>query len=133
MTAIRFTRNGYSFAVTFAYNPAVVELLKSTVPYYARSWSPDRREWEVDTTWVESLAAALGAAGHTIIGLEPPRPRATTESAQWARLLFNRVGPSRTAAVYRAQSKCLPPDTPTGDTTQQRELNDAHSVWADRN
>jgi len=32
-----------------------------------------------------------------------------------------------------ALSKCVHPDTPTGDTTLQRELNDAHSLWADRN
>jgi len=132
MTAVRFERRGFNYAVGFAYNPAVVELLKTTVPYYARTWSPNRREWEVDLTWAESLAAALRAAGHTVVGLDAPRPRPNPDSAQWARLLFNRVGPGRTAAVYRALSKCLHPDTPTGDTTLQRELNDAHSVWADR-
>jgi hypothetical protein len=132
MTAVRFTPCGHQCAVAFAYNPAVVQLLKDTVPGYARSWSPGRREWEIDLTWAESLAAAIRAAGHTVVGLEPPRPRSNTDSTQWARLLFTRVGPGRTTAVYRALSKCLHPDTPTGDTTLQRELNDAHSLWADR-
>lgn len=125
MTAVRFESHGHTYSVCFAYNPAVVQLLKDTVPGYARKWAPGRKEWEVDTKWVESLAAAFRSAGHTVVGIEQKSRNADT--SQWARLLFTRVGPHRHAAVYRALSRCLHPDTPTGSTELQRELNDARS------
>ncbi len=132
MTAVRFTARGTEYAVSFAYNVAVVELLKSTVPGYARTWAKERKEWSVEHLWADTLAAALRAAGHTVVGLEERqqqkqqrRPR-DPDPATWARILFARVGPDRRQAVYRALAKVLHPDVATGDTVLQRELNDAH-------
>ncbi len=132
MTAVRFTRRSTDYAVAFAFNPAVVELLKGTVPGYARSWAASRKEWSVEHQWAETLAAALRVAGHTVVGLEERerhqqqrKPR-DPDPATWARILFQRVGPDRRQAVYRALAKVLHPDVATGDTVLQRELNDAH-------
>ena len=130
MTAVRFTAGGRGYTVTFAYNPAVVALIKDTVPGYARSWVAGRKVWEVDDGWGEALAAMLRGKGHTVIGLESRQRQqpsgSPAEPSQWARLMFRRLGPTRRAAAYRALSKVLHPDTPTGDTALQRELNDAH-------
>jgi hypothetical protein len=131
VTAVRFTSSGHDYRVGFVYDPAVVALLKSTVPAYARSWTAARKEWAVENSWADVLAAALRAAGHTVVGIEKRQrqrraPR-DPEPAQWAWILFQRVGPSRRRAVYRALAKVLHPDTPTGDTALQRELNDAHA------
>jgi hypothetical protein len=46
---------------------------------------------------------------------------------RWAKLLFQAVGPDRAEAVYRALAKVLHPDTPTGDTRLQQQLNAAYS------
>jgi len=131
MTTVRFADFGHNVTVAFAYNPAVVQLLKDTVPGYARTWEASRKHWEIDRSWAETLAAALRSAGHTVVGMEQPKQNKHPDATQWALMLFNRVGPARSTAVYRALSKCLHPDTPTGDTTLQRELNDAHTATQD--
>jgi hypothetical protein len=127
MTAVRFQRRGSSHTIAFAFNPAVVELIKQTVPGYARQWIPERKEWEVDATWVDSLAATLLAAGHTVAGLNdrtatryPPK----SDPSRWAHTLLSRLDPGLRQAVYRALSRVLHPDV-GGDPTLQRELNDA--------
>lgn len=48
MTTVRFERRGTMYAVTFTYDPMVVEVIKLTVPSYSRSWSKPRREWVIE-------------------------------------------------------------------------------------
>lgn len=66
------------------------------------------------------------AGSATIIGLDLEPSPCDHDAAHWARILFKRVGPARTSAVYRALSRCLHPDV-GGDTDLQRELNDAYA------
>ena len=126
MTAVMFDRRGETYAVRFSYDPTLVDLLKSTVPSYARRWSPPRREWFVEAIYARELADTLHGLGHTVVGIESVAPRDTFDVSCWAKLLFKRVGPNRSTAVYRVLSKCLHPDV-GGDTELQRELNDAHA------
>jgi hypothetical protein len=130
MTAVRFQRRGDTTAVTFAYNPDIVELLKASVPSFLRSWNPDRREWLIlEPVYATQFADTLRRLGHNIVGLDdPPAQRYHgTDSADWAHLLFKRVGRQRCDQVYRALSRCLHPDV-GGDTDLQRELNDAYAI-----
>jgi len=126
VTTIRFDQHGASaYGVTFKYDPELVELLKLTVPPYARSWSRPRREWVIDTIYARELAGVFQRLGHTIIGLDAPRD---SSYKGWAQHLFQAVGPRRAPAVHRALTKVLHPDnTATGSTTLQRELNDARA------
>lgn len=127
MTAVRFASRGYDTTVQFAYNPAVVDLLKSTVPGYARKWVAERKHWEIDNVWVESLAAALQAAGHTVAGAgQRQQTRRQAETTLWATALFSRLTVEMRQPVYRALSRCLHPDV-GGDAALQRELNDGYS------
>ena len=51
MTAVRFNRRAdTSTAVTFAYDPAIVDTIKLVVPPFLRSWNRARRE-----TWRDGL------------------------------------------------------------------------------
>ena len=127
MTAVRFERRGGMYAVTFTYDAGLVELLKLTVPSYARKWVPARREWHIESVYAKQFADTVRGIGHTVVGLEEPRCGHDADPAVWARLLFHRVGPTRRSAVYRALSRCLHPDTATGDKELQQELNDAHA------
>lgn len=125
MTAVHFTRNATGgFTVRFAYDPTLVDLLKATVAPFDRAWNPDDRAWTVAGAAAATLAQALRDMGVTVTGLAGPR----TDSAAWAQVLFQRVGPARTTAVYRCLSRVLHPDTPTGDTALQQELNAAHEA-----
>ena len=71
--------------------------------------------------------------GHDVIGLdvtEPPRRNGNAPT--WAQALFSTVGSDRADQVYRVLTRILHPDNPeTGDTTLQRELNDARAQLDD--
>lgn len=123
MTTVLFTRDGGTYTVEFAYSPVVVEMLKASVPSYARSWDKAAKQWTVAGDWAAPLAAALRGIGCTIIGLE-----ADSSCKGWAQHLFRAVGQRRAPAVHRALTRVLHPDNPsTGCPTLQRELNDARS------
>ncbi len=128
MTAVRFERRATMYAVTFTYDPMVVEMLKLTVPSYSRTWSKPRREWLIETMYGKPLADALGRLGCTVIGLDdPPAQRQHgTDPAEWARAVFRRVGPSRASATYKLLSRVCHPDH-GGDHQLQLELNAAYA------
>lgn len=123
MSAVKFERAGAMFVVRFAYNPALVDLVK-LIPGHARKWDPVGKVWMVQAHYASGLAADMRAMGCTIIGLDQPKPPPTT-GADWASALFTRVGKARADSVFRALSKILHPDMETGDSTLQRELLEA--------
>jgi hypothetical protein len=129
MTAIRFTRRGRTTAVTFAYNPNVVEVVK-TIPAAARSWNPNRREWLIfDDLHAAELAAALRGLGYTVIETSSA-PITNGDTAHWARTLFQRVGPGRAPIAYKLLSRLCHPDA-GGDHQLQLELNAAYAELSD--
>jgi len=112
------------YTVRFSYDPLLVELLKSRVPSYARTWNSAGKLWTVDSVYAAPLAAAFTELGCTVVGVETRTPSACDG---WAQHLFRAVGPSRVTAVHRALSKVLHPNVPTGSGVLQRELNDARA------
>ena len=112
------------YTVRFPYDALLVELLKSRVPSYARTWNSAGKLWTVDSVYAAPLAAAFTELGCTVVGVETRTPSACDG---WAQHLFRAVGPSRVTAVHRALSKVLHPDVPTGSGVLQRELNDARA------
>jgi len=119
-----FDRVGNGYTVRFPYDALLVELLKSRVPSYARTWNSAGKLWTVDSAYAAPLAAAFTELGCTVVGVETRTPSACDG---WAQHLFRAVGPSRVTAVHRALSKVLHPDVPTGSGVLQRELNDARA------
>ena len=102
-TTVVFTRAGTAYTVRFRYDPRLVELLKATVPAYARSWSKVGKTWSVEADWAEPLAAAMRSAGFEVVDLDDTLRRARThEGMDWAHALFTAVGPTRVPAVHRA-------------------------------
>ena len=124
MTTVMFTRAGAVYTVRFDYDALLVELLKSRVPSYARTWNSAGKLWTVDSVYAAPLAAAFTELGCTVVGVETRTPSACDG---WAQHLFRAVGSSRVTAVHRALSKVLHPDVPTGSGVLQRELNDARA------
>ena len=119
-----FDSVGNGYTVRFPYDALLVELLKSRVPSYARTWFSADKYWTVDSAYAAPLAAAFTELGCTVVGVETRTPSACDG---WAQHLFRAVGPSRVTAVHRALSKVLHPDVPTGSGVLQRELNDARA------
>ena len=119
-----FDRVGNGYTVRFPYDALLVELLKSRVPSYARTWNSAGKYWTVDSAYAAPLAAAYTELGCTVVGVETRTPSACDG---WAQHLFRAVGPSRVTAVHRALSKVLHPNVPTGSGVLQRELNDARA------
>jgi hypothetical protein len=112
-----------AYRVRFSYDPDLVELLKTTVPAWARSWDPGAKEWAVRVEFGRTLASAIGAAGHQAVGLK--EPRAGVDGAGWGDVLLDAVGPTRHQPVFRALTKILHPDAATGDGRLQQQLSDA--------
>ncbi len=131
MTAVRFEHRGHMYAVTFTYDPMIVEMLKLVVPSYARSWSKPRREWLVEAMYGKPLADALRRLDCTIVGIDdhPQRPHGT-DTAGWARSVFARVGSSRAPLAYKLLSRLCHPDH-GGDHQLQVELNRAYAELPD--
>ena len=125
--------------VRFRYDPELVDLLKETVPSYARTWSPEGKYWTVYPLYAEDLHSAFKALGVTVVGYTPggrkrqppppPPPPPKPKPSQWALVLFERVGPDRVDSVYRALSRALHPDV-GGDTQLMQELNAARQEVA---
>jgi hypothetical protein len=49
-----------------SYNPKVLELIKDTVPHYARGWDWQARVWRIAQEYGNALYAALTKAGVTV-------------------------------------------------------------------
>jgi hypothetical protein len=126
MSTVIFTRRGDIYTVRFRYDPELVELLKDVVPSYARSWTKTTKEWTVHIEYAEQLAAAIRQLGHQVIGFDPPKINDHTNTDPFT-ALFHHVGPNRVDPVHRALTRVLHPDTDTGDTRLQQELNDARA------
>lgn len=122
---VRFENRGNRYAVTFTYDPLMVELLKLTVPPCARSWSRPRREWLVEAIYGRPLADAMRSAGATVVGVDDHPTRG--DPADWARSVFRRVGPTRAPLAYRLLSRVCHPDH-GGDHDLQTELNRAYAA-----
>lgn len=59
MTAVAITpASGGRHSVRFAYDSAIVSLIKSTIPAYARSWSAHTRCWFIDADWTPQIGRA---------------------------------------------------------------------------
>ena len=124
-------------AVTFAYDPTIVELLKASVPGFVRSWNPVRREWLIlERVYATQFADTLRGLGHTVIGIDASsRCRSGDDPAHWARILFRRVGPTRAEPLFRSLTRVLHPDNAKNrDTQLQREFNAASAeLTSERN
>ena len=131
MSAIYFEQRGAVYAVRFRYDAALVELIKAAVPWHARSWSPQRREWIIEEFYGKPLADALRRIGCTVIGLEPPQPQ-HYDDHRWAHMLFKRVGRDRADQITARYRKCFHPDLQGGDARLQRELTDARNDLASK-
>ncbi|MBZ4580995.1 hypothetical protein GBP75_23215 [Mycobacterium avium subsp. hominissuis] len=106
----------------FRYDPDIVEAIK-TLPSWDREYDPSRKQWTIENADAASeLASTLADIGCNVTGLTPAAP---VGEIQWAVELFKAVGPQRADAVARALTKVLHPDTPTGSTRLQQQLNDA--------
>ena len=139
MTTVAFTHNKLegNYTVGFQFDQRLVNLIKAVVPGYARSWSAPTKRWLVSDSYADALAKAMTNLGYTVVGIRTESAKARTaadapraDQSQWARTLFHRVGPTRVVPVYRALSRIVHPDTATGDTKLQQELNDAYGELA---
>src|SRR6476659_4720082 len=73
-----FDRVGNGYTVRFPYDALLVELLKSRVPSYARTWFSAGKYWTVDSAYAAPLAAAFTELGCTVVGVETRTASATS-------------------------------------------------------
>ncbi|QJY51230.1 hypothetical protein [Pseudonocardia broussonetiae] len=119
--------------VTFRYDPVLVEVLKAIVPAGLRRWDGIGKAWSVHRLYVDQLAAWARQNGHAVADIRPTARTATPPSAagprvDWAEALFAAVGPDRADAAFKALTRVLHPDLPTGDTRLMQDLNRARGI-----
>jgi len=126
VTAIMITIRAERADVTFRYDPAVVDLIK-TIPSHLRSWDTQRKTWTIPASTVPSFVRMLEDDGHRV-HIEGdayiPPPRTPTAGGTWADDLLDAVGPQRVEPVHRALARVLHPDV-GGDTMLMQALNAA--------
>src|SRR6266481_2573203 len=105
MTAVMFSRAPGGFTVRFRYDPDVVELIKRTVPGYARSWTRTDKTWFVTADYARLLAAELRTHGSNVHWPTESAKPSIANHHDWARTLLRRVGPQRREPCFRALSK----------------------------
>lgn len=99
-----------------------------------RRWDADRKVWVIPADGVPLLAAHLTALGYAVTtNRQPGAPHLRVKPGDgWAMTLFGAVGPTRSAAIYKALSRVLHPDMPTGSTELMQQLNAARDRQATR-
>jgi hypothetical protein len=139
VASVIFAPDDDNYTVQFDYDPDVVAILED-IPEFARKWRPVTRSWWIFGYYAGYLASELDAHAHTVTGIDPNhwRRRGSQHNGgrhngcaadDWATILFARVGPERTDAVFKALSRVLHPDNiDTGDNELQRQLNDARDA-----
>ncbi len=133
MTVIYVTDYDYDkLAVQFSYDAEIVDAMRTVPGAY---WAPHARAWLVPSGYDWVLESALaGWPVQWAPGTQPYResrlPEPAAVSVSWASTLLTAVGPSRAESVFRALSKILHPDTPTGDGELMRALIEARDSAA---
>lgn len=122
------------WALRFAYDPVMVEGIKTAVPPEFRSWNPQERYWTIlARTYVDAILSAAHAIGYVVEDRTPPRPRQQQQRQQprpqprgttWADALLADLDPELQKKVVRALARVLHPDL-GGDARLMQQLNDA--------
>lgn len=84
MRAASFTQHGPEYQFQFTFDKALVDLIKQTVPTFARSYSPPTKTWTVGAYYARALAREMESIGGRVRdgrgSLSPPT-HGTTSAA----------------------------------------------------
>ena len=95
VTAVRFQRRTDVYAVTFAYDPEHRRASETSVPSYVRSWNRTRASGSSSKPSTPPVRRHTAPArSHHHRTRRPTPSAAATDSAGWARAVFQRVGPT---------------------------------------
>lgn len=113
------------WAVAFRYHAALVDMVKASCPPWCdRWWDAETRCWWIDPHGYGYVAEAFRREG-VVITENGDEVTPTAEETAWADALFAAVGPERIEAVFRALTRVLHPDAPTGNHDLMQQLNRA--------
>ena len=124
-----YTRTG-DVALRFPYNARLIELLKSEIPPYARSYDPDDKAWTVAAPYA---ALAVDLLRHRFPDARVERPSMTSESPRPYAVLHLLPGapPELIEGAYRILARIHPPDA-GGTDKAMRALNEARDLLRER-
>lgn len=130
-------------AISFTYDPTVVDLIKSTVPGSHRKWEAATKTW-----WISNISYALyfveaaKRCGHVVVGEDLLRPTKKATPQQAITLatpddvfdrLLHMVGAEREDKIFAALVRILHPDTGTGSLELMQSLNRVRDRRVGRN
>ncbi|MCB9413317.1 MAG: hypothetical protein H6525_10825 [Actinobacteria bacterium] len=98
-------------------------IIKGTVPAYARRWSKLDRCWYVESGHWPSLKAAFTAVGITVVTPDTgSKAKPTTSSASWVREAFQECSPELRPKLRAALMRVFHPDV-GGSPDRAKEIN----------
>jgi hypothetical protein len=123
--------------LTFPYRAALVDELKSAIPFRFRSYDPKDKTWMIEIPYVDLAIEIL--LEHYPNAEVPQRARASDSTEAWTGgqedfqvLHLLPTAPSELVdAAYRTLAKLHHPDV-GGDATVMRRLTEAHDVLSRR-
>ena len=124
-------------ALKSRYDPDLVEVLKTMIPSYDRTWDTIAKTWYLAPEWAEGLIDTLRERGMTVTDTRPPPPQPTTMALTVSRELHEaclalHITPDAPVAVAEASFKALAkrhhPDV-GGDTATFQQLNAALATF----
>ena len=118
MTAITLTKTMGRTEIKCRYDPEVINIIKTVVPYQDRDYDSVRKIWIVENLYVDDLIKTLGRAGHFVGDSDiPPTPTTFWNRSgpddyalQKAAEILQGIPPDRQGAVFRAMARILYPD-----------------------
>jgi hypothetical protein len=122
-------------ALKSRYDPALVDVLKTMVPAFDRTWDTTTKTWYLDPVWAEGLIETLRGLGMTVTDRRPPPPvvgAGAVSPALHEACVALHITPDAPVAVAEASFKALAkqhhPDV-GGDTAVFQQLNAALATF----
>src|SRR5262245_58290125 len=118
MTAITLTKAMGRTEIKCRYDPEVIGIIKTVVPYQDRDYDSARKIWIVENLYVDDLVKTLGRAGHFVGDADiAPAPKQFWKTSgpddyalAKAAEILQTVPPDQQGAVFRAMARILYPD-----------------------
>ena len=120
-------------ALKSRYDPSLVDVIKTLIPSWARTWDGDVKTWSLAPEWGDGLIERLRELGMTVTDRRPPPAPPQTTALTVASALQEacealHITPDAPVAVAEASFKALAkryhPDV-GGDTATFQQLNEA--------
>ena len=119
-----------AWAVSFPYDPDVVELFKELIPWKHRKWQPTLQAWWISDLWLLTAVTVLEDSGYDVLGF-PTKSKTASVISNPFDSLWTAIPKQLQGKAYRSLAQALHPDA-GGENDIMRLLNNSYANRKDR-